>query len=354
VLTGIRLTATAGELTATAYDYETSAAATIPVVIGEEGTVLLPGRLLAEIVRGLPSLPVQISTDPKRAIVTCGQVKFTVPALPADAYPQLPRRPPVAGTVGAGTFAAAIGQVMPATTRDPAVPALTGVLIEVEGNTITLAATDRFRLAFREINWQPATPGLSTRILVPAQALADAARMMTASTDVTIGLDPVRPAGDGPAGSRQAAFTGSGWATTTTAIAGAFPRYRAFLPTESTAAAELPAAAAADALKRVALVAERNAAVHMVFTPGQLRLEASTGDEAWATELVDAAYDGHKLRASFNPDYLLEGLAGLESDVARLAFTGAGKPVLITGQPATGEAPAFQYVLMPVRAERDS
>ena len=178
VLAGMRLHA-GSELTLSTFDYEVSAQATVPVITDDEGTVLVSGRLLAEIVRSLPARPVDLVTDGTRATLKCGSATFTLVLLPEEEYPTLPEMPPLAGTVGSDALATAISQVAIAAGRDDTLPALTGIRIEISGDALTLVATDRYRLAVRELRWNPAQPDLSTALLVPARVLGDTARALT-------------------------------------------------------------------------------------------------------------------------------------------------------------------------------
>src|SRR5207302_10396462 len=126
------------------------------------------GKLLAEIVRSLPARPVTLTTDGARATLKCGSATFTLMLLPAEEYPTLPELPPLAGSVGSDALASAIGQVAIAAGRDDTLPALTGIRIEIEGEALTLVATHRYRLAVRDLRWNPTQPALSTARLVPA------------------------------------------------------------------------------------------------------------------------------------------------------------------------------------------
>ncbi len=346
VLAGIRLQAAAA-LTLSSFDYDVSAQARVPVEAEEEGEALVSGRLLAEITRSLPARPVEITTDGARATLTCGSATFTLLTMPTEDYPSLPEMPPPAGSIGSDAFASAVGQSATAAGRDDTLPALTGVRIEIEGETLTLVSTDRYRLAVRELRWTPARPDLSAAVLVPARALADTARALTAGAEVSIAL--ALPGEDGGAGEGMIGFEGGGRRTTTRLLGGDFPRYESLLPKQVNAVAELSAAPFAEAVKRVALVAERNTAVRLSFSAGQLVLEAGTGDEAQAEEVIDASFEGDDIQIAFNPQYLLDGLTALDSDVARISFTESGKPALITGKPATDEQPDFRYLLMPIR-----
>lgn len=346
VLAGMRLHAGA-ELTLSSFDYDVSAEARIAVTAEEEGSVLVSGRLLAEISRSLPSRPVQISSDGGRAVLTCGSSTFTLLTMPEDEYPALPEMPPAAGSVGSDAFASAVSQSATAAGRDDTLPALTGVRIEIEGDAITLISTDRYRLAMRELRWTSARPDMSAAVLVPARALADTARSLTSGAEVSIALALPGDASSG--GDGMIGFEGAGRRTTTRLLGGEFPRYQALLPTYVNSVAEISTAQLAEAVKRVALVAERNTAVRLAFTPGELVLEAGTGDEAQAVEILEASYEGDDLSVAFNPQYLLDGLAAIDSDMARISFTEPGKPALITGKPSPDGQPDYRYLLMPIR-----
>jgi DNA polymerase-3 subunit beta len=348
VLAGIRLHAGA-ELTLSSFDYDVSAQATVPVTTQEEGSALVSGRLLAEISRSLPARPVQITADAGRAVLTCGSATFNLLTMPEDEYPALPEMPPAAGSVGSDAFATAVSQSAIAAGRDDTLPALTGVRIEIEGDRLTLVSTDRYRLAVRELRWNPQRPDESAAVLVPARALSETARALTAGAEVSIALGlPGGEEGQG-GGDGMIGFEGAGRRTTTRLLGGEFPRYQALLPASLQTTAELSTSTLAEAVKRVALVAERNTAVRLAFSSGQLVLEAGTGDEAQAQEVLEASFDGDDLAIAFNPAYLLDGLTAIDSDIVRISFTEPGKPALITGKPGPDGHPDYRYLLMPIR-----
>lgn len=349
VLAGIRLQA-GDDLTLSSFDYDVSAQATIPVIVEEEGSALVSGRLLAEISRSLPGRPVQIASEAGKAVLTCGSATFTLLTMPEEEYPALPEMPPAAGTVGSDAFASAVSQSATAAGRDDTLPALTGVRIEIEGDTLTLISTDRYRLAVRELRWTPARPDLSAAVLVPARALAETARALTSGAEVAIALALPGDGADGGGGDGMIGFEGGGRQATTRLLGGEFPRHQALLPSHANYTAELATPLLAEAVKRVALVAERNTAVRLAFTPGQLVLEAGTGDEAQAVEVLEASFDGDdELSIAFNPQYLLDGLTAIDSDTVRISFTEAGKPALITGKPSPDGQTDYRYLLMPIR-----
>lgn len=346
VLAGIRMQA-GEELVLSSFDYDVSAQATVPVTTEEAGSALVSGRLLAEISRSLPAKPVHINAEEGRAVLSCGSATFTLLTMPEDEYPALPEMPPAAGTIGSDAFATAVSQSATAAGRDDTLPALTGVRIEIEGETLTLVSTDRYRLAVRELRWNPARPDLTAAMLVPAKALAETARSLTNSAQVSIAL--ALPGSETGQGDGMIGFEGAGRRTTTRLLSGEFPRYQSLLPKTVNAAAELPVALLSESVKRVALVAERNTPVRLSFSAGQLMLEAGTGDEAQAEEVIEAEFSGDDLSIAFNPQYLLDGLTAIDSDTVRISFTEPGKPALLTGKPGPDGNPEFRYLLMPIR-----
>ena len=418
VLSGLLLQAAADGLSLACYDYEVSARIRVPADVAEAGTALVPGRLLAEITRSLPALPVEVgdagdgddADSSGDLVLTCGPASFSLVTLPLREYPQLPELPRLAGTVDGGALATAIGQVTPAASRDDTLPVITGVNVEIEGDLITLVATDRYRLAIRELSWSPAEPepsGARSTLLVPARTLADAAKMMTPGVPVRIMLPADQPAEASrtgrtadPGGSPRAADAMIGFETgerrlTTRLIAGEYIKYSSKFPGEFGSTGDMPATALAEAVRRVALVAERGSSVRLSFGPGQVTIEAGTKGQARARETVAAEFTGEESAIAFSPGYLLDGIgaaltaacapgpgeptgnpedpghhaktgktgkAGRESAAPgpdgriRLQFTGPTKPALITGSPKAGDesAPDYRYLVVPLRALADA
>ncbi|MEU3158227.1 DNA polymerase III subunit beta, partial [Streptomyces griseoincarnatus] len=224
-------------------------------------------------------------------------------------------------------------------------PVLTGVRIEIEGDTVTLASTDRYRFAVREFLWKPENPEASAVALVPAKTLLDTAKALTSGDQVILALS-----GSG-AGEGLIGFEGAGRRTTTRLLEGDLPKYRTLFPTEFNSVAVIETAPFVEAVKRVALVAERNTPVRLSFEQGVLILEAGSSDDAQAVERVDAQLEGDDISIAFNPTFLLDGLSAIDSPVAQLSFTTSTKPALLSGRPAMdAEADeAYKYLIMPVR-----
>ena len=346
VLAGVLLQANDdGTLVLSAFDYEVSAQVTVAADVSDAGTVLVSGRLLADISRNLPAHPVDVVTQDSKVSVTCGSSRFTLLTMPVDDYPALPAMPESSGTVAGDVFTLAVGQVTTAAGRDDTLPILTGVRVEIDGSRITLLATDRYRLAMRTLEWSPEGTDASAVALVPARTLADTARALGSGASVDLALGRTGQ-GDGLIG-----FQAGSRRTTSRLLDGEYPKVSAIFPTTSDVTAVIETSALVEAVKRVSLVAERNTPVRLRFSPGAVVIEAGQGDDAQASEQLDALLEGDELEIAFNPQYLLDGLGALHQQWARFAFTQPTKPALLTGQGEPDASPddSFQYVLMPVR-----
>jgi DNA polymerase-3 subunit beta len=349
VLAGLMLDASesTGGLVLSSFDYEVSARVEISADISEPGVALVSGRLLADISRSLPDRPVDVVTDASKVVLTCGSSRFTLLTLPVEDYPALPAMPGASGSLRGDSFAAAVAQVSVAAGRDDTLPVLTGVRLEIEGEKITMAATDRYRLAVRDLAWTPEQTGLSVVALVPARTLSETAKSLAGADKVTVAL----ASATGGAGEGLVGFEGAGRRTTSRLLDGEFPKYRSLLPAESQGVATVGTEALIESVRRVALVAERNTPIRLSFTGGELTLEAGTGDEAQASESLDARLEGDDISIAFNPGYLLDGLGALATAHAELRFTVPTRPAVLAGK-AEADAVAgddYRYLLMPVR-----
>jgi DNA polymerase III subunit beta len=391
ILSGLLIEASTGRLTLSCFDYEVSARIVLDAEVTEPGTALVPGRLLAEITRSLPSYPVEVDHEKDDVTVTCGPASFTLVTLPVKEYPRLPELPLLAGTVDGGALATAIGQVAPAASRDDTLPVITGVNLEIYEDTLRLVATDRYRLAIRELGWNPAYQGSAATLLVPAKTLSDAARMMLPGTPVRVMMrgEPGRAAGGNQPDSLRAAdamigFETGGRRLTTRLIAGEYIKYMSRFPEEFGSRGDMPAVPLVEAVKRVALVAERGSSVRLSFGHGTVTIEAGTEGQARARETVVADFAGEETAIAFSPHYLMDGLgAALIAAVGatdkpqsadkpqdtdkpqnadktpvpdeariRLQFTSPTKPALITGSTGNGDEPTpdYRYLVVPLRA----
>ncbi|HOT56898.1 MAG TPA: DNA polymerase III subunit beta [Ornithinibacter sp.] len=346
VLAGILLHAEDdGTLTLSAFDYEVSARITVAAEVSEPGTVLVLGRLLADISRNLPDRPIDVVTEGAKVQVTCGSSRFSLLMMPADDYPTLPSAPQPSGSIDGHLFTQAVAQVSVAADRGDTLPILTGVRVEVEGDTMTLLATDRYRLAMRELHWNPTATDASHVVLIPARTLSDISRSLGASGSVDVALGTAA-GGDGLVG-----FEAGQRHTTTRLLDGEYPKVASIFPSSSETESVVRTSDLVEAVKRVALVAERNTPVRLRFSEGQVAIEAGTGDDAQASEAVEATLTGPEIEIAFNPTYLLDGLGAVGTPFSRISFTQASRPAVLTGQvEEDGEADtSYRYVLMPVR-----
>ena len=326
-------------------DLETSAKAKFKAEISQKGKVLVPGRLLAEISRSLPAKPISFVLEGSRVLVSAGSAKFTLPTLPLSEYPTLPELPAASGSLNSDSFATAVNQVAVAAGKDDSLPTLTGVFVEINKNQITLAATDRYRLAVRELTWSAQDANIETTSLLRARTLADAAKSLIGTSQVTIALAP------NTTNEKLVGFISEGKTMTSRVLDGSFPPFRHLLPSESTADAIIEVAPFLDSVRRVALVTDKTVPLRLNFSNNTLQLEAGTGDEAQASEKLDINYKGEDINIAFNPTYLTDGLTAINTAFVHISFTGANKPAVLTGQTEAGSAPItnYKYLLMPMR-----
>jgi len=356
VLAGVLLTGSDDGLTISGFDYEVSAEVRLAAEIASPGTALVSGRLLSDITKALPNKPVDVQVEGTRVSLVCGSAKFSLPTMAVEDYPTLPTLPEETGALPSDVFAEAIGQVAVAAGRDDTLPMLTGIRVEISGQSVVLAATDRFRLAVRELTWSAAAPDVEAAVLVPAKTLSEAAKSGADGAEVHLSLGAGSAVGkDGLLG-----ISGNGKRSTTRLLDAEFPKFRQLLPTEHTAVATVGVAELSEAIKRVALVADRGAQVRMEFSDDVLRLSAGADDVGRAEEDVPVEFAGEPLIIAFNPTYLTDGLGSLHSERVSFGFTTPSRPAVL--RPAgdddaqssgSGPFPAAQteyvYLLMPVR-----
>lgn len=355
ILAGLLVKAAGDEVVMSSFDYETSAKVQASAQVSEEGTALVSGRLLADIARSLPNKPVEITTTDTRMELVCGSARFTLQTLPVADYPALPAMPEATGTVPSADFAKAVGQVVVAAGRDELLPVFTGVRVEIEGETLSLLATDRYRMALKEIPWSPASTRASGAALVPARVLSETSKSMTSGETVTLSLSGAALGdgligfdGEGPGGSRQ---------ITTRLLDGEFPKVRHLMSVVAALSVRAKTADIVSAVKRVALVAERNTSLRMLIGDETITLEAATGDQAQAVEAIEAMVQNHTggepalTAAGFNPHYLADALNALDTPYVHFAFTAPGKPCLLTGLNELDGEPLsdYRHVIMLMR-----
>jgi DNA polymerase-3 subunit beta len=351
ILSGVLIQASGDGLVLSSFDYEVSSRTEIQADVEEPGTVLVSGRLLAEIAGRLPNAPVRVSTEESRISVTCGSASFTLLSMPVEEYPSIPEIGEQTGVVPAEEFASAVSQVAVAASRDDVTPVITGVQLEVRENNLSLVATDRYRVAIREIDWDGggvAGEGDSAlTALVPARTLQEVGKTFGHSGTISIAIT-----------SRDdrelIAFSADRKTVTSLLIKGNFPPVRRLFPDTVDNFAVMNTADLIEATRRVALVLEREAALRYTFTADGLTLEAIGSEQAQASESIDAILTGDETVVSLKPQFLLDGLQAVPSEFVRISFTKTENPnkpgpVLITSQTSREQAgsDSYRYLLQP-------
>ncbi|SIO02230.1 DNA polymerase III, beta subunit [Agromyces cerinus subsp. cerinus] len=349
ILSGVLIQANADGLVLSSFDYEVSSQTEIQADVEEPGTVLVSGRLLAEIAGRLPNAPVRVSTEESRISVSCGSASFTLLSMPVEEYPSIPEIGEQSGVVPAEEFAAAVAQVAVAASRDDVTPVITGVQLEVRENNLSLVATDRYRVAVRELDWDGGGVASeeSVTALVPARTLQEVGKTFGHSGTISVSIT-----------SRDdrelIAFSAEKKTVTSLLIKGNFPPVRRLFPETVDNFAVVNTAELIEATRRVALVLEREAALRYSFTADGLTLEAIGSEQAQASESIDAILTGDDTVVSLKPQFLLDGLGAVHSEFVRVSFTKTENPnkpgpVLITSQSSRDQAGAdsYRYLLQP-------
>ncbi|MFF7764269.1 DNA polymerase III subunit beta [Streptomyces griseorubiginosus] len=353
VLAALKLDAGDGTLTVSGFDYEVSGEATVKADVTEPGTVLVSGRLLADITRVLKAKqPIGLALEGARMVLTSGATRYTLHTLPLEEYPALPKPEEPTGTVSGADLSEAVTQVATAAGRDDTLPILTGIQLELADGKLTLAATDRYRFAVRTIDWTATDPSVeAATALMPAKSLTDTVKMLAGADRIRVTL----PGQTGVLGLADPARS-----TTARPIDGQLPSYGKLWPAQEhinvTVAVDTSELAAA--IKRVALVAGGNQPIQLTVTDGQLSLHAGTSDDAQAVDILDAQVDSGvgDFTIAFNPTYLLDGITALATAKTVLWMTERTKPAVLTGADADAAlgdlafgGDALQYLLMPIR-----
>jgi DNA polymerase III subunit beta len=337
-LSGVLLRAGDGAVTLSATDLDLGLRTTIAAEVESEGTALLPGRLLAEVVRSLGDSTVEIATRESEHDVEIhsGSSNFHLRVLPAEDFPSLPD----AGGDGAlripaKALEASIDLVARAASRDDMRPVLTGVFVTASGSEMTMVATDSYRLAVKRTELEKDLGG-ELEANIPARALRELSRILSAegAEEAAITLLP-----------NQAVFEAGAITLTTRLIDGQFPNFRQLLPESYEHDVRLPRVDFLDVARRVSQLAQRNAPLRLAFESGQLTVAATTPDVGDAVETMPAAFEGEPMEIGFNPEFLREGIESIEDDEVLLRLISPLRPGLL--QPVAGED--FRYLVMPIR-----
>jgi len=348
ILSGVLIEAHDGHLILSSFDYEVSARTEIAAQVDEPGRVLVSGRLLADIASRLPNSPVKFSTDEGRITVACGAGQFTLLSMPVEEYPTLPQISERSGILQADEFSNAIAQVAVAASRDDVTPVITGVQLDVSENSLSLVATDRYRVAVREIAWDAASSGIvAATALVPARTLIEIGKTFAHSGSVSVAITS--------SDDRELiAFQSNKRTVTSLLIKGNFPPVKRLFPETVDNYAVMNTGELIEAVRRVSLVLEREAALRFTFTAEGVALEAVGSEQAQASESIDAFLTGAETVVSLKPQFLLDGLGSVHSEFVRISFTRTDNPnkpgpVLVTSQSSKDQPGTdnYRYLLQP-------
>ena len=347
ILSGVLLNADESSLTLSSFDYEVSARTAVSADVTQQGQVLVSGRLLSEIAQRLPQQEVTLELDGTSMKVSCGSAKFSLLTMPIEEYPQLPEVSGLSGQVTGTDFAEAISQVSPAASRDDVTPVITGVLLQLSDATLSLMATDRYRVAVRDLTWNSSDVASEVSALVPAKTLAEVGKTFSHSDSVNV---TIMTGGD----RELVAFSADDKTVTSLLIKGSFPPVQRLFPETIDNYAVVNTAELIEATRRVGLVVEREAPLRYSFTVDGVHLEALGSEQAQASETTDGHLVGNECIVSLKPQFLIDGLSHTGSEFARIGFTPTDNPnkpgpVLITAQTSRdGDHEAsYRYLLQP-------
>ncbi|MFA9276782.1 MAG: DNA polymerase III subunit beta [Rhodoluna sp.] len=347
ILSGVLIEASAEGLVFSSFDYEVSTQTKVAATVETPGRVLVSGRLLAEIANRLPNAPVTFESVESRIQVSCGSANFTLLSMPVEEYPTIPQVDGETGVLPAEEFSSAVAQVAVAASRDDVTPVITGVQLEITGNSLSLVATDRYRVAIRDIPWESTGTVADITALVPARTIQEIGKTFGHSGNISISITNKDDR-------ELIAFTADNKTVTSLLIKGNFPPVKRLFPEKVENYAVVNTAELIEATRRVKLVVEREAALRFTFANNGLTLEAIGGEQAQASETIDAVISGPDVVVSLKPDFLLDGLGAVHSEFTRIGFTSVENPakpgpVLITSQTSkdTPSEDAYRYLLQP-------
>jgi DNA polymerase III subunit beta len=334
VLGGIQLRAADGQLLMSATDMELSLRATIDARVADEGTVVVPGRLLLDIARSLPEAEVSIEHRPDEAVavVSAGSAMYRLHTYSAEDFPRLPDIETLTlHSVDGDALVETVGRVGRSASRDESRPVLTGILVRFEPGKIVMAATDSYRLAVKETAVAAPLPELEA--IIPARALQELTRIVAGAEDVQLGLHE-----------NHVVFGADGVWLTTRRIDGQFPNYRQLLPEQFEHELQLPREELLEVVRRVSLMAQRNSPLRLRFAEGEVTVSAITQDVGEARESLPAPYAAAPLEIGFNAEFLRSGLESIDSDSLRFKLISPLRPAVLEG-----ESDDYVYLIMPIR-----
>jgi DNA polymerase-3 subunit beta len=333
VLAGILLRAEGEGLHLAATDMELSLRTSLGAAVDTEGAVVVPGKLLVDLARLLPGDDVSIEHRQGEGVVeiVSGSATYRIHTYNAEDFPRLPETSGEMVTIDAEALLATATKVSRAASRDESRPVLTGILVRFEGESLIMAATDSYRLAVKETSMS--TPGPELDAIVPARALLELARVAQGARELQLGVQE-----------NQVLFATDGVLLTTRRIEGQFPNYRQLLPESFEHELALPREEVLEVVRRVSVMAQRNAPLRLHLAQGELTVSAQTQDVGEARESMPAAFAGDALDIGFNPEFLRDGIESAEGDELRVKLISPLRPAVLQGA-----SDDFSYLIMPIR-----
>src|SRR5919198_1787841 len=337
ILAGILLRAAAGRLSISATDMEISLRVGLEAQVDDEGAVVVPGRLLVDIVRLLPAGDVTIAHRAEEGVaeIVCGSASYRLHTYAAEDFPRLPEIDEgVAFSVEREAFVDTIGRVGRSASRDESRPVLTGILVRFENEKLVMAATDSYRLSVKETPLEQG-PGREVEAIVPARALAELARIAQTGGPGTIEVGIQE---------NQIVFGVDDVRLTARRIDGQFPNYKQLLPETFEAEVSMPREELLDVVRRTSVMAQRKSPLRLRFEQGELTISAQTQDVGEARESLPISYSGDVLEIGFNAEFLRDGLESVGDQTVRVKLISPLRPGLLHG-----ESDDFLYLIMPIR-----
>ena len=334
ILSGILLRAEAGRLHLAATDMELSLRSSLDAEIDGEGAVVVPGRLLVDLVRLLPESEVTIEQRVDEGVVhvACGPSSASLNTYAAEDFPRLPDLDAVGTfTVDREVLLDTVSRVARSASRDESRPVLTGILVRFESGTLVMAATDSYRLSVKETAFPGEAPDFEA--IIPARALGELGRIAQSGDTVELGVHE-----------NQVVFAADDAWLTTRRIDGQFPNYKQLLPESFEHEVTLSRNELLDVVRRVGVLVQRTSPIQLRFAEGELRVLARTQDVGEAQETLPVAFSGEPLEIGFNADFLREGIESITADEVRMRLISPLRPAVIDGSP---DDPT--YLIMPIR-----
>jgi DNA polymerase III subunit beta len=340
-LSGVRFETTDSGVELSATDTEIALRSSLDADIDHAGVVLLPARLLVDILRALEGDSVLVEQRPEsgEVAVSSQRATFSLRTLLAEDFPRIPAPPDAAGVeLPAKAVASTIERVAKAASRDETRPVLTGVLVSVDGQGLRMVATDSYRLSVKETPLE-GEPHDGFEANVPARALQELSRVASETAADTIKI---------ATHDNQILFGVERMTLTSRLIDGQFPNYRQLVPESYEHELRVSRDELLSVVRRISILAQRTAPLRLRFEGGELTLSAQTPDVGEASETVPVNYEGDELEIGFNPQFLQDGLDSVHSDELVIKLISPLRPGLLEAAGDDGEG-TFLYLIMPVR-----